>query len=442
MRPATCLNRSRILPTVAAWACLAAPLYAQAPADRNVVYGMYSGLGLLMDVHRPAEPNGYGLIWIWGSGFHQPLPYGTRPVTAFPVPQLFLDAGYTLFVITHREAPRFRYPAAVEDAQRAVRFVRYHAREYGIHPARLAGWGGSSGAHLVGLLGTMDGAGDPDDPDPVNRESAKLQAVIARAAPTDLLHLDGISWFAASAFASFIGGRVDLDQAKYRAASPITYVTPDDPPFLLVHGDADAVVPFHQSELMLEALQAQGVDARLLRIPGGGHGANDVVASVSWLNQHLLEPTQATALEPLLDARAHLEQGKRLLTAGDVPGAVQAYREAQQTSGRLTVTGSDWNMLCWVGALWQRAADVMAACEQAVRLLPMDPNVRDSRALARALTGDREGAIADFEFFVDHVPTRRPQRAQREGWIAALRAGDTPFTPEYLERLRRDELGE
>src|SRR6266540_21657 len=104
--------------------------------EKNVVYGMHSGLALLMDVYRPENSNGHAIVYINGSGWHAPPGYGAeqlkeargseRVVTAFP------EAGYTLFAINHRAAPAFRYPAAIEDAQRAVRFVRRHAKDYGI----------------------------------------------------------------------------------------------------------------------------------------------------------------------------------------------------------------------------------------------------------------------------------------------------------------------
>lgn len=250
---------------------LAAPsLSAQARVDRNVVYGMYSGLALLMDVHHPAQANGYGLILIWGSGWLSLPAYGAQQLKGSGVPQILLDVGYTVFTINHRAAPRFRYPAAVEDVQRAVRFVRHHAERYGIDPSQLGGFGDSSGAHLVSMLGTMDGDGDPNDPDPVNRESAKLQAVVARASPTDFANFDS---GAVSIVASFLGAPLGWDDATDREASPITYVTSDDPPLLLIHGDADQMVPFKQSELMLAALEEKGVETQLIRIPGGGHYA-------------------------------------------------------------------------------------------------------------------------------------------------------------------------
>jgi acetyl esterase/lipase len=412
---------------------LAAPsLSAQARVDRNVVYGMYSGLALLMDVHHPAQPNGYGLILIRGSGWHSSTEYGAGQLKGIGVPQIVLDAGYTVFTINHRAAPRFRYPAAVEDVQRAVRFVRHHAERYGVDPGRLGGLGGSSGAHLVSMLGTMDGDGDPHDPDPVNRASAKLQAVVAQAAPTHFAEFDAPGGL--PTVASFLGSPY-RDNLTYREASPITYVTPDDPPLLLIHGDADQVVPFAQSQVMLAALEAKGVEARLIQIPGGGHGANDLPETARWLNRHLLSEAQAYEVEPLIAAYAGLLEGERLARAGNISEAVAAYRTAQERDARLTVTASNWNQLCWNGGLWGHAAEVMAACEQAVALASDHGGIRDSRGLARALSGNVAGAIDDFEAFVAWTQDDRA-RAQRQDWIVALRAGENPFTPEVLERLR------
>ena len=83
--------------------------------------------------------------------------------------------------------PRFHYPGAVEDVQRAIRFVRHHAKDYGIDPARIGGMGGSSGGHLIALTALLAAPGIADDPDPVNREPATLQAIVLRATPTDLI---------------------------------------------------------------------------------------------------------------------------------------------------------------------------------------------------------------------------------------------------------------
>ena len=166
---------------------------AQARVDRNVVYGMYSGLALLMDVYRPAQPNGIAIVAVPGSGWYSPMRYdasqlkASREVTTHA--ERFAAAGYTVFAINHRQAPRFRYPAPIEDVQRAMRFVRFHASEYGVTPDRIGAWGSSSGGHMVELLGAMDGKGEASDSDPVNRLDAKVQAVVALFAPSDLMLL-------------------------------------------------------------------------------------------------------------------------------------------------------------------------------------------------------------------------------------------------------------
>jgi acetyl esterase/lipase len=185
-----------------------------------------------------------------------------------------VKAGYTVFVINHRAAPQFRYPAAVEDAERAVRFIRHNAARYGVSPARIGGIGASSGAYLTTLLGVRSGPGDKDDPDPVNREDARLQSIVTLCAPEDLTA--DFPTYSSTALASFLGTLRQPDKATaewklYRDASPLTYVSSDDPPTLLIHGDKDGIVPFEQAEKMEQALRQANVAAKLIRLPGAGH---------------------------------------------------------------------------------------------------------------------------------------------------------------------------
>lgn len=262
---------------VPAAASLAAPA-AQAPAvERNVVYGMYSGLALLLDVHRPARPNGLGVVFISGSGWQASTEYGAGALKEQQIglwgPPL-TAAGYTVFAINHRAAPRFHYPAALEDVQRAVRFVRHHAKDYGIDPARIGGVGGSSGGHLIGLVAMLGSPGDSADADPVNRESAALQAVVLRA---PLLDLRTVNTVEGTAYVtSFMEAPPSQSSAAaaYAAASPITHVTDKSPPVLLIHGDADVLVPLRQSAAMEALLGKSGVPVKLVVIPGGVHGAD------------------------------------------------------------------------------------------------------------------------------------------------------------------------
>ena len=275
-------SRLRPLVVAALVLCgLSATASAQSRVDTNVVYGMYSGAALLLDVHHPARPNGFGIIFIPGSGWSAPLGYAAAPLKESNQVEMYVpsltQAGYTVFAITHRATPTFRYPAPLEDAQRSVRFIRHNAAKYGINPARIGGAGGSSGGHLVSMLGTIGGPGDASDTDPVNRESARLQCIVARAAPLDLLRMSPS--IAKEAVALLLGVRVieatPKTSVEYKtawAASPINHVSPEAAPSLLIHGDVDQTVPFHQSEMMEAALKRAGVPVKLLRIAGGDHG--------------------------------------------------------------------------------------------------------------------------------------------------------------------------
>ncbi|MBI3958046.1 MAG: prolyl oligopeptidase family serine peptidase [Chloroflexi bacterium] len=205
-----------------------------------------------------------------------------------------VEAGYTLFSVNHRATPRFKYPAAVEDVQRAVRFVRYHAQRFGIRAERIGTIGGSSGGHLVSLLGVLDGKGDGEDESPINRVSARVQCVVARAAPTDFRRMQAPHFLD-------VRHQPDASPASQEEhiiaeASPITHVCADSPPFLLIHGEQDDIVPIAQSERFAAALAAAGVPVQLIRVPGAGHGpslpgatqpVNIGLEAVAWMNRYL-----------------------------------------------------------------------------------------------------------------------------------------------------------
>lgn len=267
--------------------------------ESNVVYGMYSGLALLMDVYRPKNPNGYGVLFISGSGWRAPLEWHAQALKDGGQQRVYVPtltaAGYTVFAINHRALPRFVYPAAVEDARRAVRFIRHNANKYGIQPDRIGAKGGSSGGHLVSMLGLQNGAGDANSEDPVEQESAQVQCVIARAAPVDFILREK-----STPFLDFEhpepGDTSSEAYQRHVEASPITYVTADAPPFLLLHGDADDIVHINQAEAMEKTFQDAGATVKLVCIPGGGHGPTfgnpdnppDYKGEmINWLDTHL-----------------------------------------------------------------------------------------------------------------------------------------------------------
>ena len=267
----------------------------------NVVYGMYSGLALLMDVYEPEEPNGYGVVFISGSGWSAPLGLNAKPLKHSGQEQIYavplMEAGYTAFVINHRASPRFSYPDGIEDAQRAVRFIRYHADAYGVRKDRIGAVGGSSGGHLALTLGCMQADGDPDNVDAYLRESANVQCVVARAAPSNFLIDDQTNYGFLRSKPPVEGDTTSLEYQIHRDASPISHVTSETPPMLLIHGTEDPTVAYNQSVVMHAALQAVGVPSELLSIPGGGHGARfgnpagpvpDYVGrTVAWMDTHL-----------------------------------------------------------------------------------------------------------------------------------------------------------
>lgn len=288
------------------WVCLGVSGFAQPdlPAikvDRNVVYGMYSGLALLLDVYYPGNPNGYGIVHISGSGWARPLGLDAKMLNHQGHVELegaaLVAAGYTVFSVNHRATPRFTYPAAVEDVQRAVRFIRFHADKYGIRADRLGAVGGSSGGHLVSMLGVLDGEGSADDESLINRESAKVQCVVARAAPTSFYD-GGIGFSFLGIGNSALKNESSQEAQLAREASPITHVTKDDPAFLFLHGDQDQIVPYSMSVQMDAALQELGITSKIVRVEGAGHGPDFPGATseidlnqerVQWLDMYLKE---------------------------------------------------------------------------------------------------------------------------------------------------------
>jgi WD40 repeat protein/heme exporter protein D len=136
---------------------------------------------------------------------------------------------------------------------------------------------------------------------------------------------------------------------------------------------------------------------------------------------------------------SHLDESLELARAGDVQGALAGFQQAVDLDSDFEISTYYWKDLCWFGSLWDQAADVLHACEQAVALTPDDGRMHDSRGLARALTGDLEGAVEDFEFYVEwlkHTGQYEKGASKRESWIDELKAGRNPFDEEILKALR------
>lgn len=267
------------------WACMvlapAARAEGAAPAagytrTEDVVYGRKDGMALTLDVFQPAgKANGFGVIYIVSSGWHSThtriLPDTYRP---------YLERGYTVFAVLHGSEPRFFIPEIVPDIHRAVRYIRHHAARWGIDPNRLGLSGGSAGGHLSLMIGTQSGQAAPEQPDEVDRESSAVQAIGCFFPPTDFLNYGadgadgvgvGLLWKHQAAF----GPESETPEGRRRLGeriSPARHITAQLPPTLIIHGDADDLVPIQQSRLFVERAAAVGAKAVLLTRPGGHHG--------------------------------------------------------------------------------------------------------------------------------------------------------------------------
>jgi acetyl esterase/lipase len=274
---------------------------------QDVIYGRKFGTALTMDVFTPTKnANGIGVVLVVSGGFmssHESIPTALiRPVTA---------QGYTVFAVVHGSQPRYTIPEIIQDMYRAVRFIRYHAKDYQIDPERIGVTGASAGGHLSLMLGTAGDKGDPNAKDPVDRESSRVQAVACFFPPTDFLNYgkSGAEKIHATDHAPPYRAAFDYrelnkesklwmpitDAKRLREIaheiSPVSHVTPDDPPTLIIHGDADRLVPLQQSEEIIDKLKKANIETSLIIKKGAGHGwiglDKDITKLVDWFDTHL-----------------------------------------------------------------------------------------------------------------------------------------------------------
>jgi len=191
-------------------------------------------------------------------------------------PAQLLKYGFAAASINYRLSQHAIFPAQIEDCKAAIRFLRANAGRYNIDPNHIGVWGASAGGHLVALLGTTGDVNDFDKgPNP--QFSSNVQAVCDFFGPTDFTKMSDFESIMnhdapEAPEAKLIGGPVQDNKEACKRANPITYISKDDPPFLICHGDKDNLVPHNQSVLLDEALKKAGVDVTFHTVEGGGHG--------------------------------------------------------------------------------------------------------------------------------------------------------------------------
>jgi acetyl esterase/lipase len=163
------------------------------------------------------------------------------------------------------------FPAQIHDAKAAVRWVRANAKKYRVNPDRIGVTGGSAGGHLSLLVGLTDPASGVEGESGNPGQSSRVQAVVNVFGPTDMAFCyekSSVAWI----FRLFMGGTPAEAAERYKAASPITYVSQDDPPVLTLHGDQDALVPVEQAKALDEKMKTAGASHTLMVFEGQGHG--------------------------------------------------------------------------------------------------------------------------------------------------------------------------
>jgi len=263
----------------------------------GIVYTQRHGHELTFDLVRPVRPNGLAIA-VMVSGGWRSGPEGFQPWMVAPL----LRRGYTIFAVSHLSQPEATVMEIVEDVNRAVRFIRYHAKEYSIDPNRFGVTGGSAGGHLSLMLATRGGSGPRDANDPVDRESSEVQAAAVFFPVTDLLNLGhstenlGDGGPPKSFVKAFGPQATDLAAWKEigRAMSPIYYITAELPPVLIIHGDADTLTPLEQSEWFVTRAREAGGTIKLAVRHGRKHGWLtmfwDIRQFGDWFDRYLQPP--------------------------------------------------------------------------------------------------------------------------------------------------------
>ena len=267
---------------------ISAPLFS-APVQRNIEYGRVGAVPLLLDACRPDGDGPFpAIIIVHGGGWIG----GHREHSVQPLFEPLAKAGFAWFSISYRLATNLmQFGVAVQDVQTAIDHVRANARAYNIDPDRIAILGESAGAHLASLA--------------VERSPKNVAAIVALYPPSDLVSLIQNARAIPDSIRQAVKavGMEQMILSYLREMSPIEHIKPGLPPFLLVHGTLDGVVPYDQSMQMLSRLRGSGVEAELITVDGGGHGLRGWEMSpslsvyrskvIDWLRVQLRQTAQA-----------------------------------------------------------------------------------------------------------------------------------------------------
>jgi acetyl esterase/lipase len=264
--------------------------------ENDIVYTKVGDTELKLDLARPAEGNGPfpAVLVIHGGAWRS----GNKKDT-LPALSEFAKRGYVAVSPAYRFCPRDRFPAQVHDVKAAVRWVKAHDKEYRIDRDHVGAIGFSAGAHLAMMLGLTQASDGLEGDVPPGAPDTKIAAVVNYFGPTDLAAPD-IPDVSRPLLKDFLGGTAEEKPAEAAKASPVTFVSRDDPPVLTFQGTKDPLVPHTQATRLADALTAKGVPGRVELLIGAGHGwgGDDLKRTLQEtfdFFDHHLKPTTAGA---------------------------------------------------------------------------------------------------------------------------------------------------
>lgn len=246
-----------------------AGLAAVAGEINDIEFARPGGVPLTLDASIPEGKGPFAaVIVVHGGGWEN----GSKRSYERPLLPVLSEARFAWFTINYRLAPQYQYPAAVEDVEAAIRWVKAHAREYKVDPRRIALAGESAGGHLVAMAAVRQ-----------TRET-RVAAVVDFYGPHDLLKRETDRGEVGRNLRQFLGISMlaEAGRARLKEASPITYVRKGLPPFLFIHGTKDAAVPYEQSPMMCEKLKAAGNRCEVFMVEGAPHGIGPWEKNPEW----------------------------------------------------------------------------------------------------------------------------------------------------------------
>lgn len=235
---------------------------------KDVVYGKVDDKELLLDIVKPKETSEIPMpviVFVHGGGWTKgDKKGGDRKLIPFA------EKGYFCVSINYRLAPESKFPAQIEDCKCAIRFLKANSKKYNINPEKIGVWGTSAGGHLVSLLGTTGNIDKYNESGGWYGYSSKVSAVCDWFGPTDFLSSHSERSGLRGKF--LLSENVKERRKLMKEASPVYYVSKESPPFLIMHGGKDTIVPFKQSEILYSKLKEKGVDVTLIKLKEAGHG--------------------------------------------------------------------------------------------------------------------------------------------------------------------------